>query len=79
MCVTKAQFWSVHLFRITFTKTSFFQASSEDLRNHGVAEKLMQKLEMRPAELERCESDYNIALFPYYICAGGDKGELHAL
>ena len=36
----------------------------------------MQKLEMRPAELERCESDYNIALFPYYICAGGDKGEL---
>ena len=50
------------------------KASSEDLRNYGVAKKLMQKLDMPMANLEHCESDYNIALFPYYICAGGVKG-----
>ena len=60
------------------THSSFFdllKASSEDLRNYGVATKLMQKLEMRMSNLEGCESDYNIALFPYYICAGGDEGD----
>ncbi len=49
-------------------------AVSGDLRDHGVATKLMRKLGMQLASMEQCEDEYDATLVPYYTCAGGDKG-----